>query len=69
MKQKGTNPQSQISEEEIVNESEKEFQVMITKMIQHLRNRMDAWIRKTENFKEEIEARKREKKNQRNNTN
>ena len=46
MKQQGTNPQSQISEEEIGNESEKEFQVMIAKMIQDLRNRMDVWIKK-----------------------
>lgn len=44
MKWQGTNPQGQISEKEIGNVPEKEFQVMITKMIQDLRNRINTWI-------------------------
>ena len=44
MKEQGRNPQDQMKEEEIVNQPEKEFRVMIVKMIQDLRNRMEAWI-------------------------
>ena len=40
MKEQGKNPQDQINEEEIVNLPEKEFRVMIVKMIQDLGNRM-----------------------------
>ena len=46
MKEQGKNPQDQINEEEIGNLPEKEFRVMIVKMIQDLRNRMEAWIKK-----------------------
>ena len=35
-----------MNEEEIGNLPEKEFRVMIVKMIQNLRNRMEAWIEK-----------------------
>ena len=38
----------QINEEEILNLPEKELRVMIVKMIQNLRNRMEGWIKKTQ---------------------
>ena len=44
MKEQGKNLQDQINEEEIGNLPEKEFRVMIVKMIQNLGNRMEAWI-------------------------
>ena len=44
MKEQGKNLQDQINEEEIGNLPEKEFIVMIIKMIQNLGNRMEAWI-------------------------
>ena len=40
-KEQDKNPQDQINEEEIGKISEKEFRVMIVKMIQNLRNRME----------------------------
>ena len=46
MKEQGKNLQDQINEEEIDNLPEKEFRVMIVKMIQNLRNRMEAQIEK-----------------------
>ena len=42
MKEQGKNLQDQVNEEEIGNLSEKKFRVMIIKMIQNLRNRMEA---------------------------
>ena len=44
MKEQGKNLQDQIKEEEIGNVPEKEFRTMIVKMIQNLRNRMEAQI-------------------------
>ena len=44
MKEQGKNLQDQINEEKIGNRPEKEFRVMIVKMIQNLRNRMEARI-------------------------
>ena len=44
MKEQGKILQDQINEEEIGSLSEKEFREMIVKMIQNLRNRMEAWI-------------------------
>ena len=44
MKEQGKNLQDQINEEEIGNLLEKEFRVMIVKMIQNLRNRMEAYV-------------------------
>ena len=41
MKEQGKNLQDQINEDEIGNLSDKEFRVMIVKMIQNLRNRME----------------------------
>ena len=44
MKEQGKNLQDQINEEEIDNLPEKEFRVMIVKMIQNVGNRMEARI-------------------------
>ena len=41
MKEKGKNPPDQTNEEEIGSLPEKEFRVMIVKMIQNLGNRME----------------------------
>ena len=41
MKEQGKNPPDQTNEEEIGNLLEKEFRVMIVKMIQNLRNKME----------------------------
>ena len=41
MKEQGKNPRDQTNEEEIVSLPEKEFRVMIVKMIHNLRNRME----------------------------
>ena len=41
MKEQGKNPPDQTNEEEIVSLPEKEFRVMIGKMIQNLGNRME----------------------------
>ena len=45
-KEQGKNVQDQINEEDIGNLPEKEFRVMIVKMIQNLRNRMEARVEK-----------------------
>ena len=42
IKEQGTNLEDQINEEEIGNLPEKEFRVMIVKMIQNIRNKMEA---------------------------
>ena len=56
MKEQGKNLQDQIKEEEIGNLPEKEFRVMIVKMIQNLRNRMEAWVKKIqEMFNKDLE--------------
>ena len=56
MKEQGKNPRDQVNEEEIGNLPEKEFRVMIVKMTQNLRNRMEAWIEKTEEiFNKDLE--------------
>ena len=41
-KEQHKNPQEQLNEEEIGNLPEKEFRVMIIKIIQNIRKRMDA---------------------------
>ena len=46
MKEQGKNLRDQINEEEIGNLPEKEFRVMIVKMIQNLGKRMEAWVEK-----------------------
>ena len=56
MKEQGKNLQDQINEQEIGNLPEKEFRVMIVKMIQNLRTRMEAWIEKIqEMFNKDLE--------------
>ena len=56
MKEKGKSLQDQINEEKIGNLPEKEFRVMIVKMIQNLRNRMEVWIEKIqEMFNKDLE--------------
>ena len=52
MKEQGKNPSDQTNEEEIGNLPEKEFRVMIVKMIQNLGNRME---RIQEMFNKDIE--------------
>ena len=46
MNEQGKNLQYQINEEEIGKLPEKEFRVMTVKMIQNLRNKMEARIKK-----------------------
>ena len=56
MKEQGKNLQEQINEEEIGNLPEKEFTVMIVKMIQTLGNRIEAWIEKIQEiFNKDLE--------------
>ena len=52
MKQQGENPPDQTNEEEIGSLSEKEFRVMMVKMIQNLGNRME---KIQETFNKELE--------------
>ena len=56
MKEKGKNPPDQTNEEEIGSLPEKEFRVMIVKMIQHLGNRME---KIQETFNKNLEELKR----------
>ena len=46
MKEQYKNPQEQLNEEEIGNLPEKEFRVVIVKLIQNLQKRIDAWTKK-----------------------
>ena len=46
MKEKDKTPENQLNEVEIGNLPEKQFRIMIVKMIQDLRKRMEAKIRK-----------------------
>ena len=63
LKEQGKNLQDQINEEEIGNLPEKEFKVMIGKMIQNLRNRMEAWIEKIkEMFNKDLEELKKKQR-------
>ena len=56
MKEQGKNLQDQINEEEIGNLTEKKFRIVIVKMMQNLRNRMEAWIEKIqEMFNKDLE--------------
>ena len=58
-KEQGKKLQDQINEEEIGDLPEKEFRVMIVKMIQNLGNRMEAQIKKIqEMFNKDLEERK-----------
>ena len=56
MKEQGKNPPDQTNEEETGSLPEKEFRVMIVKMIQNLGNRMEARIEKVqEMFNKDLE--------------
>ena len=55
MKEHGKNPQDQTNEEEIGSLPEKEFRVTIVKMIQNLRNKMEAQINRMEVWVENIQ--------------
>ena len=46
MKEQSKNPPDQKNEEDIGSLPEKEFRLMIVKMIQDLRKRMEAWLEK-----------------------
>ena len=68
MKEQGKTLQDQINEEEIGNLPEKEFRVMIIKIIQNLRKRMEARIEKIqEMFNKDLEKLKN-KQTEMNNT-
>ena len=60
MKEQGKNPPNQTNEEEIGSLPEKEFKVMIVKMIQNLGNRME---KMQEAFKKDIEELKSKQTN------
>ena len=61
----GKNLQDEINEEEIGNLPEKEFRVMIVKMIQNLGNRMEAWIEKIhEMFNKDFEELKNKRRDE-----
>ena len=55
-KEQGKNPQEQLNEEEIGSLPEKEFRVMVIKMIQHLRKGMEARMEKIQGmFNKDLE--------------
>ena len=56
MKGQGKTPEKQVKEVEICNLPEKDFRIMIVKMIQDFRKRMEAKIEKTqEMFTEDLQ--------------
>ena len=56
MKEQGKTPEKQLNEVEISNLTEKEFRIMIVKMIQDLRKRMEAKMEKMkEMFNKDLE--------------
>ena len=55
MKEQHKTPEEQLSDMEIGNLTEKEFRVMIARMIQELRKRMDAQSKKLQVFNKELE--------------
>ena len=58
-KEQDKTPEEQLSEMEIANLPEKEFRVMIVKMIQELRKRMESQTEKTQEiFNKELEKSK-----------
>ena len=48
IKEHGKNHKDKTNEEEVDNLPEKEFRVMIVKMVQNLENKMEAWINRLE---------------------
>ena len=64
MKEQGKNPQEQLNEEEIGNLPEKEFRVIMVRMIQNLGKRMEAQTEKIQEiFNKDIEDLKDEQHN------
>lgn len=61
MKEHGKTSQDQTNEEEIGNAPEKEFRVTIVKMIQNLRNKMEAQIYRTDMQIKNIQKKKSNK--------
>ena len=59
MKEKDKTPENQLNYVEIGNLPEKEFRIMIVKMIQDLRKRMEAKIEKTEKYAADKGARQK----------
>ena len=55
MKEHGKNPANQTKEEEIGNLPEKEFRIMIVKMIQNFENKMELQINRLERRIEKIQ--------------
>ena len=55
MKEQGRNSQAQINKEEMGKLSEKEFRVMIVKMIQNLENRMEKMQESINTFNKDLE--------------
>ena len=53
MKEQDKNPQRKLNEDEIDNLSEKEFRVMVVRMIQDLRKRMEAQVKKLQEMSNE----------------
>ena len=68
MKEQGKNLKDQISEEEIDNLCEKEFRVMIVKMIQNLGSRMEARIEKIQEMFNKAPEELKNKQKEMNNT-
>ena len=68
MKEQGKNLHDQINEQETGNLPEKEFKVMIVKMIQNLRNRMEAWTEKIQEMFNKDLQRLKNKQTEMNNT-
>ena len=58
MKEQGKNSQYQINEEETGKLPEKEFRVMIVKMIQNLKNKMEKMKKSTNTFSKDLKERK-----------
>ena len=68
MKEQDKTPEKQLNEVEIGNLPEKEFRIMIVKMIQDLRERMEAGVRKLQEiFNKDLEELKN-KQTEMNNT-
>ena len=55
MKEQDKTPEEQLNEVEIGNLPEKEFRIMIAKMIQNLQKRMEAKMKMQEMFKNHLE--------------
>ena len=55
MKEQDKTPEEQLNEVEIGNLPEKEFRIMIAKMIQNLQKRMEAKMKMQEMFKKALE--------------